>query len=518
MADKTAVKKLQPRLFLALAACLFSTVQAGAQTAPAQTPSPSKDTAAIEAIDADFEHFAQTAHIPGLVWGFVQNGKLVHVGTMGVQDVVSNQPVTADSVFRIASMSKAFTALALLKLRDDGKLSLDDPLTRYIPEAGEWHYTTTDSPKLRLVDLLGHTAGFGPDDPWSDRQQPMTEEAFSAFLKNGPWFNHVPETQYEYSSLGYALLGRVITATSGTRYDRYIEDTFIRPLGMESTGYEIADVPTQKLAVGYRWENGAFVPEPSMANGAFGAMGGIHTSANDYARWVAFLLSAWPARDDPDTGPVRRAVVRELAMGTSFPRLASRPRPGKAGSCPFAPVYSAGFSVVRDCDLGLVLTHNGGYPGYGSTVLLMPEYGVGIFAFDNRTYGVPIGTVFNAAQRLKDAGLLKATSLPASSTLIRAYRIVVAMYRAGSVAPGKNQFSVNFLLDRSAENWRRIFVDLKSKAGSCETGEPLVATGLLSGTFSWHCEHGAIQGALELSPTNPPRIQTLELSAGDVKK
>src|SRR5690348_15979923 len=142
MADKTAVQKLQRRLLLALAASLFSTVQAGAQTTSSQAPSPPKDTAAIEAIDADFEHFAQTAHIPGLVWGFVQNGKLVHVGTVGVQDVVSNQPVTADSVFRIASMSKAFTGLAILKLRDDAKLSLDDPLTRYIPEAGEWHYPT----------------------------------------------------------------------------------------------------------------------------------------------------------------------------------------------------------------------------------------------------------------------------------------------------------------------------------------------------------------------------------------
>jgi hypothetical protein len=91
-------------------------------------------------------------------------------------------------------------------------------------------------------------------------------------------------------------------------------------------------------------------------------MGGVHTSANDYARWVAFLLSAWPARDDPETGPVTRPVVRELAIGTSFPRLGSRPG-SNGGACAFSTVYGAGFNVVRDCDLGLVLTHNGGYPG-----------------------------------------------------------------------------------------------------------------------------------------------------------
>lgn len=515
MISKTT--KFPRRLFPASIVLLLSSVPAGIQTASAQGASPSNRPAVMETIHADFEHFSQAAHIPGLVWGIVEDGKLADVDAIGVQDIVSHHAVDADSVFRIASMSKAFTALAILKLRDDGKLSLDDPVARYIPEADGWHYPTTDSPRLRLVDLLGHTAGFGPDDPWSDRQQPMTEDAFGAVLKSGISFNHVPETQYEYSSLGYALLGRVITAASGSHYDRYIEDSFMRPLGMVSSGYEIADVPAQKLAIGYRWENGAFVQEPSMANGAFGAMGGVHTSANDYARWVAFLLSAWPARDGADTGPVRRAVVRELAVGTSFPRLASRPRPGKAESCSFAPVYSAGFSVVRDCDLGLVLTHNGGYPGYGSTVLLMPQYGVGIFAFGNRTYGVPTGAVFNAAQRLKDAGLLKAMTAPASDTLAQAYRVAGAMYRAGNVEPGKDHLAVNFLMDRLAENWRRQFESLKAKVGACDAHEPIIATGLLAGTFSWHCKSGTIQGTLELSPTNPPRIQTLDLTAGDEK-
>lgn len=499
------------------ATLLLAAVPAGAQGVSAPTASPSKDAAVIEAINADFEHFAQAAHAPGLVWGIVEDGKLSHVGGIGVQDIQTKQPVNADSVFRIASMSKAFTALAILKLRDEGKLSLDDSLARYVPEAGGWRYPTSDSPKLRVIDLLGHTAGFGPDDPWSDRQQPMSEQEFGAFLKNGVSFNHVPETQYEYSSLGYALLGRVIGVASGSRYDRYIEDSLMRPLGMDSSGYEIADVPSGRLAVGYRWENGAFVREPSMANGAFGAMGGVHTSANDYARWVAFLLSAWPARDDPDAGPARRAVVRELAVGSSFPRLASRPRPAKEGPCPFASVYSAGFSVVRDCDLGLVLTHNGGYPGYGSTVLLMPAYGVGIFAFDNRTYGVPIAAVFNAAQRLKDAGLLKATPERASDALLQAYRVVGVMYRAGNVDPGRSRLAVNFLLDRSALNWRRTFDALKAKLGACQTDEPVSATGALAGTLSWRCERGSVQGVLELSPTDPPGIQTLDLTAGDEK-
>ena len=143
--------------------------------------------------------------------------------------------------------------------------------------------------------------------------------------------------------------------------------------------------PTERRALGYRWEDGAWKIEPTMAHGAFGAMGGIQTSATDYARWIAFLLSAWPPRDGTDSGPVRRSSVRELSQGANFPSL--RLRPGSSGpdACREAATYAMGFYAASDCDLGLTLSHGGGYPGYGSHVLLLPEYGVGIFALANRT-------------------------------------------------------------------------------------------------------------------------------------
>ena len=121
-------------------------------------------------------------------------------------------------------------------------------------------------------------------------------------------------------------------------------------------GYEIGDVPADRLAVGYRWENDAFAREPSMPRGAFGAMGGVHTSANDYAKWVAFLLSAWPPRDGPDTGPVKRATVRLFGVANSLPRLSQRMRPGNPAPCAFATVYSAGFNVVQGATKDKVLT------------------------------------------------------------------------------------------------------------------------------------------------------------------
>ncbi|WP_164093740.1 serine hydrolase domain-containing protein, partial [Stenotrophomonas maltophilia] len=90
------------------------------------------------------------------VYGLVAEGKLVHVRGFGVQDLASKRPVTADTLFRIASMTKAFTALSILALRDAGKLSLDDYAEKHVPEMRGWKYPTSDSARIRIRDLLSH--------------------------------------------------------------------------------------------------------------------------------------------------------------------------------------------------------------------------------------------------------------------------------------------------------------------------------------------------------------------------
>src|SRR5687767_11681045 len=120
--------------------------------------------------DRVFDEYRLDAHVPGLVYGIVQDGRLVHLGTQGIQDTESKRAVTADTLFRVASMTKAFTALTILKLRDEGKLRLDAPASDYVPELRDWTYPTEDSPRIRIRDLLNHRAGFVTDDPWGDRQ------------------------------------------------------------------------------------------------------------------------------------------------------------------------------------------------------------------------------------------------------------------------------------------------------------------------------------------------------------
>ncbi len=160
-----------------LSASVFSV----ALLAPAWASADDKSDAALYAkVDAIFADYALDQHIPGLVVGIVADGKLVHVHGLGVQDLESQRPVTPDTLFRIASMSKAFTALTVLKLRDDGKLHLDALAESYIPELKNWTYPTQDAPRIRVRDLLNHTAGLPTDDPWGDRQTPLPEPAFLA--------------------------------------------------------------------------------------------------------------------------------------------------------------------------------------------------------------------------------------------------------------------------------------------------------------------------------------------------
>jgi len=464
--------------------------------------------------DRIFEDFHLDAHVPGLIYGIVVDGHLVHVGAFGVQDLESRSPVTEVTLFRIASMTKAFTALTVLKLRDNGQLRLDALAEDYVPELRGWQYPTDDSPRIQVRDLLNHVAGFATDDPWGDRQTPLPEEEFTQLLRKGVPFTRTPDTAYEYSNLGYALLGRIITNVSKQPYADVITRLLLRPLGMESSGFVADSAPPTRRALGYRWEDDQWRPEPTLGPGAFGAMGGLQTSAREYAKWVGFLLSAWPPRDGVESGPVKRATVRELAQGSNFPRI--RERPGRNGkdACREATAYGMGMHNAVDCDLGFTLSHGGGYPGYGSHVLLLPDRGIGIFAFANRTYAGPSVAVWDAAIALDKAGLLGSErAMPVSTALANAYRSSGAIYAAGKVNVEPDLLSMNFLLDRNADGWARDLARLKAQVGDCDSSSPLTATGALAGEFTWRCAHGRVKGTLLLSPTLPPRIQELTLTA-----
>ncbi len=192
--------------------------------------------------------------------------------------------------------------------------------------------------------------------------------------------------------------------------------------------------PLRPLSVGRSATAGRTTPGSSSRRwrtGRLARWAASRRARHDYAKWVAYLLSAWPPRDGADSGPVRRSSVRELSQGANFPSV--RVRPGSSGpdACREASTYAMGFYAASDCELGLTLSHGGGYPGYGSHVLLLPDYGVGIFALANRTYAGPRPPVWDAAVTLLRAGRLKPRSSQPSSALASTYAAVTKMFLGG---------------------------------------------------------------------------------------
>ena len=222
---------VRPFALASLACCALLATESAAD-------SPRSPAEALAGLDPVFEKFMREQHVPGLVYGVVVDGKLARVRAFGVSNVPARTPVTADTAFRIASMTKQFTALATLRLRDAGKLSLDAPAEKYVPEMRQWRYPTSDSPKITVRDLLSHAAGLVTDDPWGDRQLAMSEDDFSRLVAAGVPFSRAPGMAYEYSNFGFTLAGRVVSNTSKTLYSRYITDSFLRPLGMQHTVWD----------------------------------------------------------------------------------------------------------------------------------------------------------------------------------------------------------------------------------------------------------------------------------------
>lgn len=494
------------------------------RTAMAETAAPSPQATvtdwntALHRVDAIFDAFTARSHSPGLIYGIVRNGQLAHIHVVGVQDVKSKQPVTADTVFRMASLTKSFTALAALKLRDEGRLDLNAPVTRYVPQLhalplSAYADSSPSSPAEsapRLYELLNHSAGFVTDDPWADRKLDMTEPEFTALLSAGTPLARLPAEGFEYSNLGYAVLGRAISNTSGQSYQHFITQNLLQPLGMSSTVWELRDSPLQRRAIGYSWVEDHLEEEAALSDGAFGAVAGLSTTANDYARYVAWLLSAWDNTHNAPTTAIDPALVREAGRGTILSRIGQRANDSEGKACPVAWMYGAGFYVVSDCELGTMMRHPGGLPGFGSQVLLLPHAGVGIFAFANLTYAHLSDPVVDAAVLLKRAGLVPERKLPASADLLRAAQAALRVFQATDVAAADALLAPNVLLDRSAARRNEQLRRQRQIVGTCSSIAPEKITHALFGEFALSCERGKLQVTIALAPASPSRIQYLE--------
>lgn len=453
----------------------------------------------------------QDAGIPGLAFGIVIDGEPVLLKGLGVRDQ-EGHAVDADTVFRIASMTKSFTGLAILKLRDAGRLRLDDPVSQHVPELARWQAPTRDSGPITIRQLLAHLGGLPEDNPYGDRFLDISSRDFSAWLAKGVPFSTAPGSSFEYSNLGFMILGQVVTRASGRPYQQYIREEILRPLGMKASAWGPAEVPREQLALGYRKDGDKLAAEPLLADGAGGAMGGLLTSARDLSRYVAMMLSAFPPRDDAETAPVMRRTLREMQSGLGAPAISvMRPLAGGPLSAR-ARNYGFGLGATDDCRWGAELAHSGGLPGFGSHMVWLPERGVGVFVMANLTYAPAGGMARQALQMLLDTGALQAREAQPSQALLQVAQGTAALVNEWSDARAEALAAANLFLDRPLEKRRGEIAAMREGLGACRFGS-LKAENALRGKLRIACEQGWLDATLTLAPTEPPLIQHLEMQA-----
>jgi serine-type D-Ala-D-Ala carboxypeptidase/endopeptidase len=499
-------------------------------------------------IDAIAARFAARGGQPGLAYGVVAGGELVHSGGCGERWAGGPVP-DADTAFRIASMTKSFTATMVLLLRDRGALRLTDAAESYVPELRGVRPVSPDCPPITIRHLLTMTAGFPTDDPWGDRQQALDPAVFARLLADGgvrcAW---APGTVFEYSNLGYAILGRVIEAVTGEDYARAISRHVLAPLRMSRTGFEASDFDPESLARGYRQDSGSWLELEPDGYGAFAPMGGIFSCVADLARWVAGFAAAFPSRgpdtDGPDTdGPDAEGTADPVDPAGAIDRVHPLSRASRREmqfsqaaitsggdgvvlkqTGPLSISYGFGLFAEDDAAFGTIVQHSGGYPGYGSQMRWHPATGLGAIVLANGTYANAgalaselLAAVLDAREEAAAAreeirlhGPVPALGGPWPETLTARSRIDALLQNWDDTAAGAI-FSPNIDLDRPLAQRRADIARLRERIGQFgadparppECDSPAHCRWWLSG------EHGTVAVQIKLAPLRQALVQQL---------
>lgn len=465
---------------------------------------------AFPVIEKLYRDYAEKNHFPALSFGVIAGGQLVYAGSVGTANIASNTPATSKTLFRIASMSKSFTAMAILKLRDEGKLNLADPVSKYIPEMSLAGALTNDAPAITIQHLLTMSAGFPEDNPWGDRQLDATDEELLKQVQEGISFSNVPGVTYEYSNLGFALLGKIISTISGIPYQKYITEHIMKPIGMTDSKWEYEDVPKDQLALGYQWIDNAWQEIPLLHDGSYGAMGGLICSIEDFSKYVSLHLAAWPPRNEADNGPVRRSSIREMHQPWRFNLLFSDSKTRSGELCPITTGYGYGLGWRKDCNGVVRVSHSGGLPGFGSEWRIYPDYGVGVVSFVNHTYAFAGAPNAVALDTLIAIAGLKPRVLDASDILRQRKEEIVKLLPEWKDEHA-NIFAENFFPDESLERRRSATQKIFSEAGEIKNITELRPENQLRGSFTLEGEKNNVRVFFTLTPEKEALIQQLDI-------
>lgn len=255
-------------------------------------------TSTLPGIGAAMQAVVDAHEVAGAVTLVANKEKVLHLEATGLADIANKKPMTTDAMFWLASTTKPFTGVAVLMLRDEGKLALNDLVAKYIPQFAELRTPFGRPANLTIEQLLTHTTGLAEIKRGVYAQQKTLAETIASYFPAAPMLSE-PGEKWKYTSFGFDTAGRIVEIVSGKSFDAFLQERLFDPLGMKDTTFYTTDEQQSRLVTNYarnanagtldarphqfgRPVRGLFPPVPG---------GGLHSTANDVARFGQMLLN-----------------------------------------------------------------------------------------------------------------------------------------------------------------------------------------------------------------------------------
>jgi CubicO group peptidase (beta-lactamase class C family) len=343
-----------------------------------------KERRPLATLDASVARAMQVFEVPGLAVAVVKDGAVVHAKGYGVRRLGEPAAVDADTLFGIASNTKAFTCAAISILAEQGLVSWDDPVVRHLP--GFQMYDPWVTREVRLRDLVTHRAGLGlgqGDLMWWPATDFSRREIVRGIRELKPASS--ARTRYAYNNVMYVAAGEVVAEVARSSWDAFVRERIFVPLGMSRSNTSVKDNDANAAAP-HVVVGGRPRPVPPMQADNCGAAGAINSSASEMARWLRMLLEC--GRDEPakdaacvlKPGSIRSLWAAQIALATPDPPKGLEPLRANFAA------YGLGFGL-RDYRGRKIVSHTGGLPGYVSQVTLVPEERLGAVVLTNQEEG-----------------------------------------------------------------------------------------------------------------------------------
>jgi D-alanyl-D-alanine carboxypeptidase len=349
-------------------------------------------------------------HIPGFTVGIVEHGKLVSARGYGQADIELNAPVTKDTVFEIGSMTKQFTATLVMMLVEQGKIGLDDKISKYLDH-------TPDAWKdITVRHLLTHTSGIHGYTEVGDfmalARNTHTKEEIVKLISGLP-LDFVPGAQWKYSNTGYYLLGMIVEKASGKSYDDFLSERILKTLAMNDTRNGDPTAVIARRSCGYLW-NGKYQNGPALQPSAAFAVGELVSTVEDLAKWDAALYT--------------ESLIKKSSLQSMWTPV--KLNDGKT--------YDYGFGWMFGDRVGhKFMTHGGGTAGFSTVITRYPDDQLTVIVLTNRAGADATGIAANVADLVNPALAAKAgkpiaDKTPATTARLKAVLVAVA---AGTTDP-----------------------------------------------------------------------------------